>query len=184
MSLTDIESVKRVLLKTDGEHDDLLTMILEGVSARMNQYMGRTIEMSEYVGEVVEAVGYPAIVLDHGPINLVTSVLEGSTSVANSGWRQEGDRTLVRISSGVPIAWVVGSVFVDYEAGYDDIPADLDWACAMQCAREFGLTYAGNASLGISRVSPTQASGESTSYETKAWLPHVLSTLNQYRALI
>ena len=184
MSLTDIESVKRVLLKTDGEHDDLLTMIVEGVSERMNQYMVRTIEMTEYTSEKIESVGFSAIVLDHGPVTLIASVLEGTAVVESDGRRIEGEKTLVRISGGVPIPWAVGTVTISYEAGHDDIPADLDWACAMQCAREFGLTTAGNASLGIKSVSPTGASGENISYEVGAWLPHVLSTLKQYRELI
>lgn len=184
MSLTDIESVKRVLLKTDGEHDDLLTMIVEGVSARMNLYMGRIVEMTDYEAEIAESVGYPAIVLEHGPITGVSVVIEGGTTLTAADFRVEGSKTLVRLSGGIVAPWAKGDVTVTYEAGYDDIPADLDWACAMQCAREFGLTYAGNASLGVSRVSPTQASGESTSYEMKPWLPHVLSTLNQYRTII
>ena len=184
MSLTDIDSVKRLLDKTDGIHDDLLTMIVDGVSVRMERYMGRTIGREDYTSEPIESVGYPAIVLRHGPITNVVTVIEGSTTLVAADFRLEGDKTLIRLSSGLVTGWAIGDVFITYEAGYDDIPADLDWACVMQCAREYGFTNAGGATLGVISNSPTQASGESTKYEMKPWLPHVEQTMRQYRLLI
>ena len=184
MALTDIESVKRILGKEDGLHDDLLLMIVEGVSARMERYIGRIISMEEYVSEPVESVGFAAIVLDHGPVTNVITVIEGTGTLVAADYRLEGDTTLIRLAGGIVVAWPKGTILVTYEAGYDDVPEDLDWACSMQSAREYGFTNPGSASLGVKSTSPTQASGESTTYEMNPWLPQVLSTMNQFRTII
>lgn len=182
--LATVDDLKGFLGKDNVDQDGLLSMILEGVSKRMERYMGLTIEEEKYTLEPIESPGYPAIVLDHGPVVRVITVKENSTTLVSSDYRQDGDTMLVRLVGGFSAAWAKGTVFVTYEAGYEDVPADLGWACVMQCAREYKMSTPGGALVGVQRISPTQQAGESTSYEMKPWLPQVEATLKQYRVLI
>lgn len=182
--LTNVETLKGWLEKDNDKHDGLLSLIVEGVSLRMENYMGRTFALLEYTSEPVESPGFHAIVVDHGPITNVISVLENTGAITDADFRVEGGRMLVRLSDGVPVPWIAGTVFVTYEAGYEDVPADIEQACVMQCAREYSMSVPGGATLGLKSNSPTQASGESTSYEMKPWLPQVEATMAQYRILL
>ncbi|KKL51362.1 hypothetical protein LCGC14_2296270 [marine sediment metagenome] len=178
--LTHIDSVKSYLNKDNDTHDALLSMLIAGVSARMEMFMGRIFEEMEHT-ENIESPGYPALVVDNGPIIRVISVVEGATTLASDDYRIEG-RSLVRLSGGVMTTWGQGvTVVVKYEAGYEDVPADIDLACVMQVTREFGMSTAGSGVLGVLRVAANQDTGESYTYEMRSWLREVEQTMKAYR---
>ena len=182
--LTNVDSVKVWLDKTNEVHDGLLQMLIEGISARMELYMGRVISTDEY-SQSVESPGYSAIVLDHGPITRVISVVDGvdSGALTAADYRIEVPRSLVRLSSGIQVPWATGTVAVSYEAGFESVPADIDLACVMQVAHEFRMTKAGNDTLGVSRVAANQDVGESYTYEMKPWIQQVEQTMKAHRVL-
>ncbi len=184
MGFASVESVKAFLGKNNAEHDGLLKLLVDGVSKRMEGYMGRAIEVDEYVSEPIESPGFPSIAVDHSPITNVITVIENSTTLTAADYRVEDGSTLMRLSGGAATSWSKGTVFVTYEAGHEDVPADLELACVEQVALEYGMTPAGGGTLGLVSKSPTQASGESTRYQQKAWLPQVQAAMNNHPVLL
>lgn len=184
MQLTNIESIKTWLKKDNDNDDSLLEMIVNGVSKRMEMYMGRSFGEQEFTSEPIESPGYAAIVVGNSPIIRVISITENATLLVTTDYRVEGAGMIVRLTGGNTGSWGVGTVYVSYEAGYVEVPDDIQFACVMQSAREYKLSVPGGGLLGVSSVSPTQATGESTSYEMKPWLPHVESAMRPYRVFI
>ena len=184
MQLTDSQSVKTWLKKDNNADDALIEMIIDGVSSRMELYMGKQFAEQDVTSEPVESPGFAAIVVDNSPIIRVTSVTENQTLLQTTDYRIEGEGMLVRLTGGATGCWASGTVYVSYEAGYEEVPPDINLACVMQVAREYKFSVPGGGLLGIKSVSPTQATGESTSYEMKPWLPHVEAAMRPYRAFI
>lgn len=180
--LCSIDSVKEIVGETTTERDALLALLVEGVSSRMEKWMGRTIAETTYSSEVHHSVGYESIVLRHGPALSITTVVEGDTTLVAADYRVEGAQSLVRLYSGITSCWATGDVLVTYKAGYKDTPDDLALACAMQAGVEYLDTQAsGEFRLGRTGKSPRE--GESETFAGDGWLPRTIDAMRQYRAL-
>jgi hypothetical protein len=69
---------------------------------------------------------YRDLFLARWPVLEIISVTEGSTELTADDWELDVPMgTLLRLSSGEACYWACGIVTVEYEAGYDEIPADL-----------------------------------------------------------
>ena len=180
--LCSIDSVKEIVGETTSDRDALLATLVDGVSLRMEQWMGRTIAETDYASEVHHSSGFSSLVLQHGPVLSVTTVLEGTATLTSADYRVEGARSLVRLSGGVTGCWASGDVLVTYRAGYKDIPSDLALACAMQSGAEYLDTQpSGEFRLGRTGKAPRE--GESETFADDGWLPRVLDAMRQYRVL-
>ncbi len=180
--LTSTAQVKAYLSLGEGGDDALLDMIVDGISARMESYCGRTFPSTNRVEFQTPNGSSADLVLDHGPINEIKSATQSGTSTAiASGDLRFLDRTLTLLSSSAPIRWAGGiEVTIDYWAGFKDaIPADLVLAATSQCAFEFQQSSPGQDRLGV--VSTTPQEGESDSFAVHDWLPGVRATLDSYR---
>lgn len=183
--LCEVEDIKLFLNISTDDSDGMLQFLINGVSARMEQYVGSPLCETEHTSEPHSSPGLPHLVLDHRPIIDIELVVEGSDTIASSGYRVELPGTLIRHSDGDSVNWSSSkTIFVTYRSGYEEVPSDLALACMMQTAREYMMSTAGGALLGVNRISPTDSAGDSITYETKEWLPQVKAALDQRRSFL
>ena len=177
--LATLAAVREYVGAKQGQYDSLLSLIVSGVSDRMEKYMRRTIAATTYTSEVHESVGYDAVVLDHGPVISVTTVIEGATTLTTADWRLDGG-SLTRLVGTVRSGWAKGDVFVTYRAGYNLVPKSLELACVEQCAHEWQQTAAGDSRLGLAGKDTPAGDSESFAHTASGFVPNVIEAMLPY----
>jgi hypothetical protein len=179
--LTTLSRVKTDEGLSDATNDAQLSRIIQGVSARMQQWMKATIVDTTHTEEVHSGLGWSeALRLKHRPVTATeTMVVKLDDSVISSSLYTSHDAAgIVYLKSGY---WEVGrrNYKVTYSAGYTAVPEDLAMACTDQVRHEFHQTVPGKARLGLqSSVNP---SGGSTAYLPESFLPSVIEAMTPYR---
>ncbi len=113
------------------------------------------------------------LVLPQFPVNsLTTLIVDGITIPEPSLYGRDGMIMNVFFPKGVQ------NVKVVYNAGYAEIPGDLEMVCIEQCAWLFKQSPAGGNLLGVS--SKSLADG-SVSYSARGLLPTAKEVLQKYR---
>jgi len=140
-ALVSLDDAKVVLGidAADTSKDAALTQQIDAVSAAVNNYCNRifavqvyqdqfrTVYNWLYPGEPLRTRQFPIVVDDTG-VPLV-AVSEDGTAVDVSFWDvypEEG--TLYRLDGDTVTSWTGTTLLVDYTAGYDPIPADVQGA--------------------------------------------------------
>lgn len=174
-----VGAVKTILGLTTSTSDTELAAIIEGVTARMQAFMGRTI----LLGAVTDRLSLPyddtMLTLSEYPVTAVASVTEDGAAVDPTEYVLLGARGQLYREGG----WSKGQhhLVVAYTAGISTVPHDLQRACALQSALEFKQEMSAGNRLG--ELSKAHEAGGSTTYRDGAWLPEVLSTLLNRRRL-
>ena len=183
-TIIEAADLKAYLGKDTGASDALIDLLVEGVSARIETFIGHPIGETQHTGERFTGNGEDAyVVLRNGPIISVDSVTLNGIALLSTEYRFD-DRLLIRTStSGVDVAWGSGQYVVGYWAGYSDIPADLRLACMTQCAYEYKKSGGRGDRLGLTSRAPA-VDGEAQSFLTDAWEPSVLQTIRSHRRLL
>jgi hypothetical protein len=195
--LASLESLKRYLQISGGEHDGLLLSLLEAVSAQFRSHTGRELTARAYSPDpadpafdpdnaVLDGNGYPDLLLPQYPVFELTSLLVDGQALppAPPGGQANGGYLLDRAAGMLSLAQGVfprgrANVAVSYCAGFATIPADLAQAAVEQAATRFQESAAGQGRLGVS--ARTLADG-SLSYATGPLLPQVAAVLERYRS--
>lgn len=71
--------------------------------------------------------GHP-LMLSRGFVSAIYMVTEGTTELGETDYFLQG-RMLTRLRSDTEAAWTCGKVVVEYAAGFDDVPEDLQQIC-------------------------------------------------------
>jgi hypothetical protein len=181
--LASLDSLKRYLNKDDSQEDGILQLVLEGVSNRIEDWIGQPVEVVEYTDEAHISGDYAELTLYHGPIVEVTAVSENGTALATADWREDqAAHTLTRLSDDSrPKRWQ-GEVLVTYKAGFEIVPKALELATVTQAAFEYQQTKSGDGRLGL--VSHSPESGDGVGYAPHEFLGSVTEAMNRYRGLI
>jgi len=136
--LVDLDAVKDELRigSADTEHDAFLARAITQVSAAITNYCNRVFAAETVRDVIYSPLGKAQLQLSRFPVIAVTAVTVangagGQTTLAENtdyivdaahGW-------LLRLGAGgVPISWYTTPTTVTYQAGYQDIPGDLQQA--------------------------------------------------------
>lgn len=141
MALVSIDDAKAALGidAADTSQDAALTAQIEATSTAINNWCDRIFVVQTYRDQLRNACGaygeplvtrqYP-IVVDSGGVPLVSVVQDGVAVAAAmlEVFPEAGE--VYRLDAAMqPGAWDAALVVVDYTAGYDPIPADVQGAC-------------------------------------------------------
>lgn len=140
MALVTLDQAKLVLGITDTANDAALSAQIGQVSAAIQRYCDRVLVQQGYrdqfryvlnwmlVGEPLPLRQYPLAVDENGyPI---ASVVQDGVSVDAATLEANTDRGyLYRLDGGGAFGWTGMLITVDYTAGYDPVPEDLQAAC-------------------------------------------------------
>jgi len=139
MALISLSEAKSYLGISDTSEDHYLQLIVNMVDKYVKKYTMRDLEATDYSKELYDGPGTNSLVLRNYPIISVTEVLERTEEVESATVSErvnEGDDGyyILNAEEGVlyrDVPWTRGrgSIEVTYQAGYEDLPDDLKWAC-------------------------------------------------------
>jgi hypothetical protein len=181
-TLTRVKTDEGISVST---HDAQLSRIIQGVSAAMERWMGRTIVDTEHAAEKHSGNGWASeIVLNHCPITPSTTfaLLESAVAVDASLYEVDSDCGVIYFFDSVLVSGT-RNYSVTYSAGYVAIPEDLALAATDQVRHEWHQSQpAGENRLGLTGT--IEPAGISSTYVPHAFLPHVLEIMRPYRRLV
>jgi hypothetical protein len=181
MKLISVSELKEILEKTDDQHDSLLDLIIEYISADLESAMNRKLEKmqrTEYFSG-----GCKVFALQAPPIDLAqpfTLTLDGQAESIDNDY-------YVHENSGI-VEFVTTTNFTDpkqiaitYTGGYPatgaslDAPKDMKMACLLQSA----FIFRRRKDLGINQLS--MPDGSIGSFLTGEFLPQVQKIVDRNR---
>jgi hypothetical protein len=173
-------------VKTDGkisdDHDAQLSRLIQGISAAMQSWIGRTIVDTEYADEAHSGDGWThELKLNHWPVTSTTTfaITDSDDAVSSSDYEVDNESGIVVLKSG---AWTSGrrNLKVTYSAGYTAIPEDLAMAATRQVIEEFNKSpQSGKGKLGLE--GSTDAAGGAATFLPDGFLPFVETIMERYR---
>ncbi len=145
--LITLDYTKTVLRISTTTYDALLTALIAGVSQAIKTYCRRDLVSTEYV-ELYDGTGSHSLVLRRFPIISLTSVVidansSGATTLTSDGFvlRPATGEILFKPDAtpavGVLFPCGTANIQVDYTAGLDPIPDDLQMAAALAVGNLF-----------------------------------------------
>lgn len=193
MSLVLLSEYKEILGITGNTEDEFVELAQYEIEAKVKSYLNRDLELDDYV-ELYDGTGDEFLVLNQFPINSVSKVEE------YSGLDSNNDETWEELEQGIDYERIVipstkdyilldGSLFsfgnqnirITYNAGYSDIPYEIQQAC-----KKLMLIYYGEVkktkSLGMSSVSQGSGFTQTTTYDLSAE-ERILKSIEKYRSL-
>ena len=196
-ALTTVAQVKALATDKDiipAGHDALIEFLIEAMSDRIEQYLGRTLERKAYVENYV-GHGRQYLLLKQWPIVSVTYIKDGGSTVAAADYTVLSEEGMVFKESGWTggalelKALALGEVHpnavkfnleVSYTSGYvtpnmagtRNLPYDIELACARLV---WGM-YKRRDKEGIARES-----AEGLSVDFDRWPADIVAILDQYR---
>ncbi len=180
--LTTLARVKTDHGIDEATWDAQLNRLIQGKSAAMQSWAGRTFVDTTYTDEVHSGDGWTdTIILNHRPITgTETFVLKLDDSAVDSDdYTTDIDAGLVQIVDANTTAGT-RNYKATYSAGYTSIPEDLAMACTAEVRHEFNQSHPSVTNrLGIE--SSADASGGGTTYVPGGFLPSTLEIMRPYR---
>lgn len=143
MKLVSLDKLKILLEKEDETHDDILNMIIEYNSQRIEGYLNRKLKYNtytEYFSGDSRRFFLSAIPIEKDSVKVYYEGLLLSEGTDYQVWFDSG---LIEFISDLPKN-AIKSIKVEYKGGYkeDDygvleVPDDLKYACLLQSSWEF-----------------------------------------------
>lgn len=193
MSLVLLSEYKEILGITGNTEDEFVELAQYEIESKVKNYLNRDLELNDYV-ELYNGTGDKYLALNQFPINSVTKVekYSGLDSNNDEEWEEleQGiDYERIVIPTTKDYILIDGSLFslgnqnirITYNAGYSDIPYEIQQAC-----KKLMLLYYGEVkktkSLGMSSVSQGSGFTQTTTYDLSAE-ERILKSIEKYRAL-
>lgn len=138
--LTDLDTAKEELGITDDTQDARLTRYIAQASRQIERYCQRVFSVQAYRNMWSE---YPrgyfccdALQTSEWPIVEIIGVSDGGLTLSSDQVRVDANRGLLYRVSTAPVTmpWAATEVVVDFRAGFDPIPADVE-AAALRLVR-------------------------------------------------
>lgn len=195
MRLIDIKLIKQFLEKTDTDHNDLLIVLIEQVTAAFENYTGRkfeAVERTKYFSAGPRNFLLPAFPVDLG--ETFTATVNDDAQVIDEDffvWEDQGRVEFVRKTATDPlplspaaiprpksvvIVWT-GGWTADDDGLLQGVPQDFQKACMMQVAFEFRRRD----SIGVTSLSVPD--GNTTVLAPTDLLPGVRTLLDSHKFL-
>lgn len=182
IKLVSLDNVKAFLEKTDTEHDTLLTMLIEQVSARIETFLNRKLkkqERTEYFDSGPEVFSLSAPPVDTSAT--LTVKLNDDAMTKGDDFYLHPDEGVIEFVTGTGVAWP-RDLEVTYTGGYAEdengilqVPDDLKRACLLQVAFDFRRRE----DIGLAAVSLPD--GSVSTLRPAELLPEVKEILKAYR---
>jgi hypothetical protein len=183
--LISLEDLKTYLEKNDTDHDELLTPLIDQVSARFETFTGRRFAAASRT-ETFDG-GERLYYMDAFPIDTgeaLTVSVDGSVKVLNTDYFVKATRGLIEFGAKtlntepniVEITWT-GGYPVAAGDGAVDVPDDLKGACLLQCAFQFKRRK----EPGLTSVATPD--GSINSFRPNVLLAEVVNVLKSYKVL-
>lgn len=131
MPLTTTAAVKAYKGIAGTELDALIDALVDRASAAVEAYLSRKIESAAHV-EIRDGNGGRTMMLEQYPVTDVSAVtINGQAIPQSSGFGTAGWRLANRsiVLEGYSFAKGCANVQIDYTAGYQAVPADIEQAC-------------------------------------------------------
>jgi uncharacterized phiE125 gp8 family phage protein len=183
-ALTLLATAKDHLDIPDTSQDTRIEMLINTASQWFERYCGRVFKSASYVHQF-DGTSQTDMILREFPVTSITEVrvdwsreFADSTILDAADYNANDDELLaagiLRRHNGL---WPRGSrnVKVTYEAGYAEVPSDLEYACLLMVE----WLYRGNSDRRIGRTSVGKA-GETTGY-TDSIPVEIMMTADNYK---
>lgn len=193
--MADLTTVARVktwlnITTTDATRDALLGTILNGVTAAVDRYVGRTLLSATYTDEYVSGDGFTdGLRLKQYPVTTFTTLKQDGATVDASAYTVDLDAGIVYRVGGSSNNWLTDgfgawnlgrrNFQATYTAGYTTAPEDLQNAAIKQVALEYKRSGYKGDRIGLS--SEVLAGGSTAVYRVDAWAEGVVAVLDTYR---
>jgi hypothetical protein len=161
------------------EEDGFLGILVNEANAWILGELGRDIAENDYV-ETRNGNGTPILLLEQYPVSAVTSVTLDGEEIPERVDTGDGGWVLIDAPPGVLALdggyWTKGiqNVVIEYTAGYDPIPPDIQGAATEYAAQR----YRARDRVGLMSRS---VGGESVSYQTLTLPASISSVVERYR---
>lgn len=169
-ALTTVTAVKEYLGTKTAESDSLLSELVDRASAAIENFCQRSLGLADRE-DICNGHGGTTMLLKHSPVVAVSSVVIDGESVPATGFRLAG-RTLVL--NGWRFTRGEANVQVNYRAGFEQIPADVEQACIETAALMFRRRDHVD-------VSSKTLAGETVAYIAAELTPSARQILQNYR---
>lgn len=129
-ALVNLDDAKVHLGVTGTDSDAIITSLIAAASAAVTSHIGRPIGQGEYRETLRFDHMERALPLSRWPVTSVTSIAEGDETLVASDFEVSTDDGLIHrlTDKGRYMCWPADVVVVEYEAGYAEIPADVQAA--------------------------------------------------------
>lgn len=177
--LTTVANVKSWLGVGAATDDTLLASLVSGVSAWIQEWLGRTIASGTYA-ETLNGSGKAVLFLLNYPVTAVSSVsvdgvnIPARTAIGGSGYTFDKDCLYL---AGYCFTRGIQNVQLSYTAGFAAVPADLELATK----KLIGLSYKEKDRIGVSSKG---LAGEQTNYIVKDLPADVEHILQSYKRVV
>ncbi len=179
MKLVTVDDVKLFMEKVDSDQDDLIELIIDSVSARIEKYLNRYLlkqQYTEYFDGGYKTYFLHALPIDTTkPINVYVSNVEKIVDIDVFVYSDIG---AIKFPQDTETG--VKNIKAVYTGGYESmidvvlVPNDLKYACLLQSVSDFR----NRDNLGIGNI--TLPDGSMRIIQD-TFLPQVKNILNQYR---
>lgn len=174
--LTTLPRVKEWLAITAPTNDALLSRLISAASDYIETYLSRNIARTSYQS-YRDGHGGRRLMLRNYPVVFLTTLKVGGVSVPPSVGGSPGfvhTETSVTLVGGYVFEVGASNVYLEYVAGYDPIPSEIEQACIDLVS----LRYRERDRIGLTSKS---LAGESITFNTREFSDAVGSTLVQYK---
>lgn len=180
--LVSLEDAKAHLQVTGTDDDAAISALIARASAAITSYIGAPMLSGGYRETFETGCGQTYLILSRTPVSSITSVAVDSTVLSENESRLDSSAGLLaRLANGRSRPWEARAVIVvEYEAGYETTPADIQQAALTLIAadwsargRDPGLRNIGIGSITLGYFGPDNQPGVGT----------VAHLLNPYRTV-
>lgn len=174
--LTTLPRVKEWLAITAPTNDALLSRLIFAASDYIETYLSRNIARASYQS-YRDGHGGRRLMFRNYPVVSLTAVKVGGVSIPPSVNGSPGfvhTETSVTLVGGYVFEAGASNVYLEYVAGYDPIPNEIEQACIDLVS----LRYRERDRIGLTSKS---LAGESITFNTREFSDAVGSTLVQYK---
>lgn len=129
-----LEDLKEYLGITDSDDDALLNSLIEQATAFIQSYTWRDLIAKDYTDQEYNWEGQREFILDQFPVNSLTSFQYNTWTLWNPIWSDfdpdtyKLDPKVWKIFLGFNLLRGFQNIRVTFNAGYDPIPADIEFA--------------------------------------------------------
>lgn len=174
--LTTLPRVKEWLAITASTNDALLSRLISAASDYIETYLSRDIALTSYQS-YRDGHGGRRLMFRNYPVVSLTALKVGGVSIPPSVDGSPGfvhTETSVTLVGGYRFDIGASNVYLEYTAGYDPIPNEIEQACIDLVS----MRYRERDRIGLTSKS---LAGESVTFNTREFSDAVGSTLVQYK---
>ena len=134
-ALVTLDDTKSFLGYTNNSKDETTKLFINMATDFIEEYCNRRFKMTTYTDDKYDGTGEKNLLLKNYPVDTLTAIAENTQSDGNGSWViLDSDNYNVEVKTGIiekKCSFNRGfqNYQIDYKAGFDDIPYDIQFAC-------------------------------------------------------